>query len=139
MYRTIPRLGPGDLYRQAQSIGKLGTCATLSPTSRRMTIKNLVEVYEPTDVPTRHPSLFEPKTFFLAVMLGLLGVIIGVELITRVGVNPNTSIIGAVIAIAASRIPLAAFTAKICCKPSSPGQRTEERTPCFSPWVFCGW
>lgn len=74
-----------------------------------MTIKDLVEVYEPTDVPTRHPSLFEPKTFFLAVMLGLLGVIIGVELITRVGVNPNTSIIGAVIAIAASRIPLAAF------------------------------
>lgn len=74
-----------------------------------MTIKNLVEAYEPSDVPARHPSLFEPQTFFLALALGVLGVIIGVELITRVGVNPNTSIIGAVIAIAASRIPLAMF------------------------------
>lgn len=58
-------------------------------------------------IPERHPSLFEPATLLFAVLLALLGVIIGLELITRVGITPNSSIIGAIIAIAASRVPLA--------------------------------
>lgn len=38
--------------------------------------------------------------------MGILGIIIGLELLTRVGITPNTSIIAAIIAIAVARIPL---------------------------------
>lgn len=55
----------------------------------------------------RHPSLFEPGTLLFGAGLALLGAIIGMELLTRVGISPNSSVIAAVIAIAAGRIPLA--------------------------------
>ncbi len=55
----------------------------------------------------RHPTLFEPATLVLALGLALLGAVIGMELLTRVGITPNSSIIGAVVAIAVGRIPLA--------------------------------
>ena len=57
-------------------------------------------------VPEQHPSVFEPATFLFAVLLAVLGVIIGIELLTRVGITPNSSIIGAVLAIAVARIPV---------------------------------
>jgi len=41
--------------------------------------------------------------------VGLLGIIVGLELLTRVGITANTSIIAAIIAIAVSRIPLTIF------------------------------
>ena len=55
----------------------------------------------------RHPSLFEPATLLFGAALALLGAIIGMELLTRVGISPNSSIIAAVLAIAVGRIPLA--------------------------------
>ena len=55
----------------------------------------------------RHPSLFEPGTLLFGAGLALLGAIIGMELLTRVGISPNSSIIAAVIAIAVGRLPLA--------------------------------
>ena len=57
--------------------------------------------------PRRHPSLFEPGTLLFGAGLALLGAIIGMELLTRVGITPNSSIIAAVIAIAVGRVPLA--------------------------------
>lgn len=63
--------------------------------------------YDVAHVPERHPSVFEPATFVFAVLLAVLGVIIGLELLTRVGITPNSSIIGAVLAIAVARIPVA--------------------------------
>jgi len=54
-----------------------------------------------------HPSIFEPLTLVLGVALALLGAIIGVQLLTRVGITPNSSIIGAILAIALARVPLA--------------------------------
>ncbi|OGU04496.1 MAG: hypothetical protein A2W29_01455 [Gemmatimonadetes bacterium RBG_16_66_8] len=57
-------------------------------------------------MPERHPSLFEPATFAVAVLLAVVGVVIGLELLTRVGITPNTSIIGAIAAIGLARIPL---------------------------------
>jgi uncharacterized oligopeptide transporter (OPT) family protein len=42
----------------------------------------------------------------MGLALALFGAIIGMELICRVGINPNTSIIGALIAIAFSTIPV---------------------------------
>ena len=64
----------------------------------------------PPEIHDRHPSLFEPKTVVLSVLLGILGIIIGLELLTRVGITANTSIIAAIIAIAISRIPLTFFS-----------------------------
>jgi uncharacterized oligopeptide transporter (OPT) family protein len=57
--------------------------------------------------PRQHPSVFEPTTLVLGIGLALLGAIIGVQLLTRVGITPNSSVIGAILAIALARIPLA--------------------------------
>jgi uncharacterized oligopeptide transporter (OPT) family protein len=57
----------------------------------------------------RHPSLFEPSSLILNLIVGALGAIIGLQLIVTLGVTPNTAIIGALIAILVSRIPLRMF------------------------------
>lgn len=61
------------------------------------------------EIPEKHPSLFEAGTLIPAVLLGVLGIVIGAELLTRVGITPNTSVIGAIVAMAAARIPLRAL------------------------------
>lgn len=48
-------------------------------------------------------------TLLVMVLLSILGAIIGVQLITTLGVTPNTSIIGALIAMLLARIPLQMF------------------------------
>ena len=58
-----------------------------------------LESYEISEMPEQTPQLFEAKTLILGILLGLLGVIIGLELQTRVGITPNTSILGALIAL----------------------------------------
>ncbi|MFH1573638.1 MAG: OPT/YSL family transporter [Acidobacteriota bacterium] len=67
----------------------------------------MLEEYRVTEAPASHPSLLEASALAFGALLGLLGAVIGLELLTRVGIAPNTSVIGAVIAIAVSRIPLA--------------------------------
>lgn len=57
----------------------------------------------------RHPRFFSPGQMVVNVIVCVLGAIIGMELITRVGITPNTSIIGALIAILLSYIPLQLF------------------------------
>ena len=57
----------------------------------------------------RHPTLFEPATLALAAVLAVLGAVIGLELLTRVGITPNSSVIGAIVAMAIARIPLQAM------------------------------
>ena len=42
----------------------------------------------------RHPTLFEPATLLLGAGLALLGAVVGMELLTRVGITPNSSILG---------------------------------------------
>jgi len=56
-----------------------------------------------------HPKLFEPSTLILVVVLSVFGAIIGLQLLTTLGVTPNTSMIGALVAIGLARIPLALF------------------------------
>jgi uncharacterized oligopeptide transporter (OPT) family protein len=56
---------------------------------------------------SRHPSIFAPTSLFFGILFAVLGAIIGLELITRVGITPNSSIIAVVAAIALSRIPFA--------------------------------
>lgn len=58
-----------------------------------------------------HPKAFEPKMLLLNILLSFIGIIIGTELITRLGVTTNTSIIGALVAIGVARIPLRSLRA----------------------------
>ena len=58
------------------------------------------------EIPDKHPSLLEPAVFIPGILMGILGIIIGAELLTRVGITPNTSVIGAIVAMAVSRIPI---------------------------------
>lgn len=60
--------------------------------------------------PTAHPKFMMPTQLVFNVVIAVLGAIIGMELITRVGITPNTSIIGALVAILLSYIPLKLFS-----------------------------
>ncbi|HEY8348060.1 MAG TPA: OPT/YSL family transporter [Symbiobacteriaceae bacterium] len=59
-----------------------------------------------TQLPYHHPSALEPGVLILNVVLGVVGAIIGMQLITQLGITPNTSIIGALVAMLLARIPL---------------------------------
>lgn len=56
-----------------------------------------------------HPNCFVPGTFMFLVALSLFGAIIGIQLLTTLGVTPNTSIIGALVAMILARVPLQLF------------------------------
>jgi uncharacterized oligopeptide transporter (OPT) family protein len=58
---------------------------------------------------TPPPKMTEPLLLLAAIILAALGAIIGIQLITTLGISANTSILGALIAICVSRIPLAAL------------------------------
>lgn len=53
--------------------------------------------------------LKDAGTIVVLLLLSVLGAIIGVQLLTTLGVTPNTSIIGALLAMLLARIPLKAF------------------------------
>lgn len=59
------------------------------------------------DAPPRsHPRAFEPVTLVLTIVLSVLGALIGIVLITSLGVSPNTAVIGALVAMLIGRIPV---------------------------------
>lgn len=60
---------------------------------------------------TRHPSAFEPVTLVLTVLLSVLGAIIGMHLVTTLGISANTSVIGALVAMLVGRISVAGLRA----------------------------
>ncbi|MGA6154975.1 hypothetical protein ACPEIC_16695 [Stenotrophomonas sp. NPDC087984] len=63
------------------------------------------------DAPPRsHPRAFEPVTLVLTIVLSVLGALIGVVLITSLGVSPNTAVIGALVAMLIGRIPVGVLT-----------------------------
>ena len=57
----------------------------------------------------RHPSLFEPATLILIGLLCVFGSIIGMQLLVTLGVTANTSLIGAMAAMALARLPIGIF------------------------------
>lgn len=65
---------------------------------------------QPKGVPQRHPSLFEPGTLVLIAILCVFGAIIGMQLLVSLGITANTSLIGALAAMALARVPVAMFT-----------------------------
>ena len=56
---------------------------------------------------SEHPKACSPYILILNIVMSVLGAIIGLELIVRTGVAPNTSIVGALFAIIISRLPIA--------------------------------
>lgn len=57
----------------------------------------------------KHPTIKEPSILIVIVLLSIIGAIIGVQLITSLGISANTSIVGAVFAMILARIPLKQF------------------------------
>lgn len=58
----------------------------------------------------KHPSIFEPFALTLNIVTAVLGAIIGMQIVTTLGVTPNTAIIGALVAMLIARIPISIFT-----------------------------
>lgn len=56
--------------------------------------------------PVAHHRTFTPLTLLFLVILSLFGAMIGIQLLTTLGVTPNTAIIGALIAMLIARLPL---------------------------------
>ncbi|MGX1786543.1 OPT/YSL family transporter [Bosea sp. NPDC055332] len=67
-------------------------------------------MHDRTQVATeRHPSVLTPSTLILILLLSLFGALIGLQLIVTLGVTPNTSLIGVLVAMALARIPIGLF------------------------------
>ncbi|WP_298332800.1 OPT/YSL family transporter [Haloactinopolyspora sp.] len=56
-----------------------------------------------------HPRVSEPVVFITLLVMAGGGAIIGLQIITTLGVTPNTSLIGVLFAIMLSRVPITAF------------------------------
>ncbi|MDA8217346.1 MAG: OPT/YSL family transporter [Dehalococcoidales bacterium] len=56
-----------------------------------------------------HPRALEPGVLIMTVLLSVIGAIVGLQILTTLGVTPNTAIVGVLVAIAISRIPLPGF------------------------------
>ena len=56
---------------------------------------------------TAHPKVREPMLFVLLAVLSVVGAVIGVDLVTKLGISANTSVVGALVAMLVGRIPLA--------------------------------
>ena len=54
----------------------------------------------------QHPRALEPGVLIVNVVLSIIGAIIGLQLITTLGITANTSIIRVLVAIAVSRVPV---------------------------------
>src|SRR5690625_3413344 len=57
-----------------------------------------------------HPKAFAPGNFTLTLVLSILGAIVGIQVLVNLGITPNTSLVGALIAMSLARIPLRAFS-----------------------------
>ncbi len=62
------------------------------------------ETRTPVGAGTRHPRAFEPTTAVITLLVSVLGAAIGIHMITTLGVAPNTSVIGAVVAMLIGRV-----------------------------------
>ena len=57
----------------------------------------------------RHPSVFAPMTLLLVVGLSVAGAIIGMQMMVTLGITANTAVVGALVAMGLSRVPLRAL------------------------------
>ncbi|MYT73605.1 MULTISPECIES: OPT/YSL family transporter [unclassified Streptomyces] len=54
-----------------------------------------------------HPRVTEPVVFIVLAVLSVVGAVIGADLVAKLGISANTSVVGALIAMLIGRIPLA--------------------------------
>lgn len=59
-----------------------------------------------TEAPPRHPRTLSPAMLVVLIPTAILGAVVGLQLITTLGIIPNTSFIGVVVATALARIPI---------------------------------
>ncbi|MFF5898736.1 OPT/YSL family transporter [Streptomyces argenteolus] len=53
-----------------------------------------------------HPRVFEPVLLVILVLLAAVGAVIGIDLVSKLGISANTSVVGALVAMLIGRIPL---------------------------------
>ncbi|MFD5872252.1 OPT/YSL family transporter [Streptomyces sp. NPDC060322] len=53
-----------------------------------------------------HPRVFEPVLLAVLVVLAAVGAVIGIDLVSKLGISANTSVVGALVAMLIGRIPL---------------------------------
>lgn len=58
-----------------------------------------------------HPRAHAPGTLLVMALLSAAGAVVGLQMLTTLGITPNTSLIGVLLAIALSRIPLRSLRA----------------------------
>ena len=56
-----------------------------------------------------HVKAFEGQTFVISVLVSVFSAVICMQIISRIGTTPNTSVIGALFAMALARIPFASL------------------------------
>ena len=56
-----------------------------------------------------HVKALERETLLVSVIVSVLSAVICMQIIARIGITPNTSIIGALLAMAIARIPIASM------------------------------
>lgn len=59
----------------------------------------------------QHPRAYEPITLVLTILLSVLGAVIGLHLVTTLGISANTSVIGALIAMLVGRMSVLGLVA----------------------------
>ncbi|NSC25445.1 OPT family oligopeptide transporter [Streptomyces albus subsp. chlorinus] len=60
----------------------------------------------PDNGPVSHPRAGEPFLLVLLVVLSVVGAVIGIDLVAKLGISANTAVVGALIAMLIGRIPL---------------------------------
>ncbi|MBO0912892.1 OPT/YSL family transporter [Streptomyces laculatispora] len=58
------------------------------------------------DEPRSHPRVMEPVLLVVLVVLSAVGAVIGIDLVSKLGISANTSVVGALVAMLIGRIPL---------------------------------
>ncbi|MGW1407057.1 OPT/YSL family transporter [Streptomyces sp. NPDC002403] len=59
-----------------------------------------------TDDDRSHPRVLEPVLLVVLVVLAAVGAVIGIDLVSKLGISANTSVVGALVAMLIGRIPL---------------------------------
>ena len=56
-----------------------------------------------------HPRALAPDNLILTLLLSVFGAVVGIQVLTSLGITPSTSLIGALVAMTLARIPLVIF------------------------------
>ena len=78
-----------------------------------------------------HVKAFEGNTFIVSILMSVFAAIICMQIIARIGTTPNTSVIGALFAMALARMPFSSLKAF-----RSRARASRRQTAVCSPWAL---